>query len=75
MPSRAAIRDARPASFFGTSCSQSDSLRRLITRSTLTPHVWCSALGNRSCDRGIRISTVQPSSPTCTADSQTASQE
>ncbi len=39
MPSSRAMRDARPASFLGTSSSQSASLRRWMIRCTLMPHV------------------------------------
>ena len=69
------MRDARPVSFLRTSCSQSTSLRRWMMRCALTPQVYRSAFGNRSCEYGIRISTCQPSSPTVTADSQTASHD
>ena len=33
------MREARPETFFGTSCSQSDSFLRWTIRCTLMPHV------------------------------------
>ena len=44
-----------------------------IQRSTRTPHTCCRAPENRSCDNGIRISTVHPSESTAVTASHTAS--
>ncbi len=68
------MREARPLSFFGTRTSQELSFLRCTTRRALTPQVWPGTVGNRSWEKGTRISTLQPSSPIATADSQTASQ-
>ena len=68
------MREASPLSFFGTSTSHELSFLRYTMRRALTPQACPGAVGKRSCENGIRISTVQPESSTFTADSQTASQ-
>ena len=69
------MREARPASFFGTRSNQTVSFFRLMNRSTLTPQVCLSASGNRSCDSGMRISADQPPSPIETCYCHTASHD
>jgi len=69
------MREARPLSFFGTSASHDASFLRCTMRRALMPHVGRGAEGKRSCENGIRISTVHPPESTVTADSHTASQE
>jgi len=53
----------------------SNSFLRWIQRSKRTPHTWARTPENRSCESGIRISTVQPSESTAVAASHTASHE
>jgi hypothetical protein len=74
-PVRCAMRDARPFSFFGTSCSQTLSLRRWMNREAFTPQASRAVRGKRSCENGMRISAVQPSASVDTAASHTASHE
>ena len=74
MPSSRAMRETRPLSFFGTSSSQAVSFLRWITRRAFTPQSWPSPDGKRSCAKGSRSSSDQPSESRVTADSQTASQ-
>ena len=68
------MREATPLSFFGTRTSHELSFLRCTTRRAFTPQAWPGAVGKRSCENGIRISTLQPSSSIATADSHTASQ-
>ena len=74
MPSSSAMRETRPLSFFGTSSNQELSFLRWITRRALTPQLWPTTEGKRSCENGNRSSSVQPVSSRVTADSHTASQ-
>ena len=67
------MRDTSPLSFFGTSTSHELSFLRWITRRAFTPQAGDTA-GKRSCEKGTRISSVQPRSSRVTADSHTASQ-
>ena len=55
------MREARPFSFFGTRTSHELSFLRYTTRRAFTPQAWPGVVGKRSCENGIRISTLQPS--------------
>ena len=68
------MREARPLSFLGTRTSHELSFLRCTTRRAFTPQAWPGVVGKRSCEKGTRISTVQPAPSTLTADSHTASQ-
>ena len=68
------MREASPLSFLGTRESHELSFLRCTTRRAFTPQRCPGVAGKRSCDSGIRISTVQPVASTLTADAQTASQ-
>ena len=72
-PSRWGILEARPLSLLGVMDTHDSSPLRWTMRWALTPQVSTSACGKRSCENGIRISTVQPPSSRPTADSHTAS--
>ena len=72
---RWAKRDARPLSFFPTKGNNASSFLRWIQRMTRTPHTCARARANRSWEKGIRSSTVQPSESTDVAASHTGSQE
>ena len=69
------MREASALSLRGTSASHDHSCLRNTSRSALMPHVGCSVRGKRSCENGIRISTVQPSASTLTAEPHTASHD
>ena len=69
------MRDASPLSLRGTGESHETSCFRSTTRAALIPQVGRSPGGKRSCENGMRSSTVQPPASMATAEAHTASHD